>query len=636
MTKGKRGRVEAAFATSKAARILMDQEGKVMMMNPAAEALFGVKAADATNRSCAQLASSQKRRDWLDANRAEAMASGATLSSCDRGDYAQAPWTGIFSPMTLPEGQAGMEVIIIEGPGEPEVAEEGGAAIFQHLLFRTSGMHIMLEGPDLRLRFANHLARKVLGLSPGDPLGRSLEELLGALPEELLAVFRKVRDSHELAMRIGHFLGQSPWHGTCFLRLLVIPVPGSAQDFDLSCTVQDVTEREEERYLSFVNAIQEERRRLRGILDTLPMGIEVRFRDSEEREANFHTARIWRVRRPEDLPLDLAAYSGRFASTGRPVGQDEWPISRALLKGEEVMGEELQIDRFDGTTGHILASGAPFFDQKGKVIGAITALIDVSEHRGMEQIMQRQSQELARSNEALRQYAYVASHDLQEPLRMVVNFIALLERSMGEQLDDRSKDYMRYIVEGASRMQRLIDDLLTYSRLDASTPVFDEVDLGRVTDTALANLNEAIEASEARIRIGELPTVTGDENQLTQLMQNLLANAIKFHRRDQRPEVEVRAELQGNEWRISVQDNGIGIAQQDRVRLFEMFHRLNSRDDYPGTGIGLAISRKVVERHGGRIDLESTPGEGTIFFFTLPIAAQGSEPMEEDIDPPDS
>jgi len=623
MVKGKRG-LEEVFTSSKAGRILMDQEGRILRMNPAAEALLGVKAADALGRTCELMVPSQKRCDWLALNRAEALSSGTALSSSyDLGPGAQAPWLGIFSPVTLPEGEKrGVEVILIETPPEREDHQAGEAAIFHHPLFRTPGVHIVLEGPELRLKFANNTARKALEILPQDPLTGSLEEYLGEVPGELQSIFDSVRGSQELATRIGHLQGKGRRQAARFLRLLVIPVPIKGRGVDLSCIVQDITESEEERYTSFFSAMREERQLLRGILDTLPMGIEIRFRDNQEREANFHTAHIWRMRHPDDLPRDLVAYSGRFAATGRSIGRDEWPISRALLKGEEVMGEELQIDRFDGTTGYVLASAAPLYDQKGMVIGAITALIDVSERRGVEQMIYGQTQELTRSNDALWQFAYVASHDLREPLRMVCNFITLLERSLGDQLDDRSKNYMKFIVEGADRMRRLIDDLLTYSRLEASAPVFNEVDLGKVTNTAIANLDEAIGASRAKVEVGELPVVMGDENQLVQLMQNLIANAIKFHRKDERPEVEVKAALQGNEWRISVKDNGIGIDPKDSSRLFQMFHRLNSKDEYPGTGIGLAISKTVVERHGGRIDLESTPGKGTTFFFTLPIISE--------------
>ncbi len=234
-----------------------------------------------------------------------------------------------------------------------------------------------------------------------------------------------------------------------------------------------------------------------------------------------------------------------------------------------------------------------------------------------ETVLAQRSQELARSNAELEQMAYVASHDLQEPLRMVASYLQLLEHRYGGHLDADAHEFIGFAVDGAKRMQALIDDLLSYSRVGTKAKPLQATDCDAVMKTALQSLRLAIEESGAQIQCTALPMVMGDAAQLAQLFQNLLANAIKF-RGAQAPRIAVRAEAEGEFWRFEVQDNGIGIAPEYFARIFVMFQRLHNRSKYPGTGIGLAICKKIVERHGGRIWVASAPGQGVVFKFTLP------------------
>jgi signal transduction histidine kinase len=232
-----------------------------------------------------------------------------------------------------------------------------------------------------------------------------------------------------------------------------------------------------------------------------------------------------------------------------------------------------------------------------------------------------QAEELRRSNIELERFASVASHDLQEPLRMVASYTQLLGRRYKGQLDANADEFIHFAVEGATRMQALIDDLIMYSRVSTKGQSLRSTDCEEVVDHALANLRAAREDSGAIIMRDAMPTVTADGSQLLRLFQNLISNAIKF-RGNRSPEIHVGAERNACGWVFSVRDNGIGIDAKYAHQLFVIFKRLHTRSEYPGTGIGLAICKKIVERHGGRIWFESLPDKGATFFFTLPDRTQ--------------
>ncbi len=242
---------------------------------------------------------------------------------------------------------------------------------------------------------------------------------------------------------------------------------------------------------------------------------------------------------------------------------------------------------------------------------------EITEREKIEDKLNQTLEDLERSNKELEQFAYIASHDLQEPLRMVSGFTQLLDRRYKGKLDKSADEFIVYIVDGTTRMQRMIEDLLAYSRVGPRGKQFEPADLEVVLNQAVVNLKVIIEQSGAQITHDPLPTVMADDTQMIQLFQNLIANAIKFRRKEP-SRIHISAQRKGNDWVFSVRDNGIGIAPEFMGYLFQLFQREHAASEYPGTGIGLAVCKRIVERHGGRIWAESGVGKGSTFYFTIP------------------
>lgn len=321
------------------------------------------------------------------------------------------------------------------------------------------------------------------------------------------------------------------------------------------------------------------------------------------------------VRDFKNLSLGLVVFvsvlAGMIAvATSRLIAQ---PIL-ALQKGAEIIGGG-NLDYKVGTDAEDeVGRLSRAFDRMTENLKKITASRDDLNKAQTE--IKRKIQELARSNEELARFAYVASHDLQEPLRMVTSYVRLLEKRYKGRMDKDADDFIHFAVDGAVRMQKLIDDLLTYSRVGTKGKPLEPVESAKALQDALHNLDVVIREKGAVVTHLALPRVMADETQLVQLFQNLIGNAVKFCDQTS-PRVHVAAERQGREWAFSVHDNGIGIDMRYEEKIFQVFQRLHPKDQYPGTGIGLAVCRKIVERHGGRMWVDSHPGHGSTFYFTL-------------------
>jgi PAS domain S-box-containing protein len=292
----------------------------------------------------------------------------------------------------------------------------------------------------------------------------------------------------------------------------------------------------------------------------------------------------------------------------------------------------------DHTDRWFLSKAVPLKDNTGKIIKWVGTSTDIQEQKTITEDLEKKisertaelmlsNVELTRTNRDLQQFAYVASHDLKEPLRMVSSYLQLLNKSLNGKLDTEQKEFMNYISSGADRMNALIRDLLNYSRIMKDPASLQKIDCNNILEIVKQNLTAIIEETGTEIKSTKLPVITGIESQLIQLFQNLIANAIKFRKKDTTSQIDIKAVSEPHEWLFSVKDNGLGIAPQFKDKIFIIFQRLHNNADYPGTGIGLSVCKKIVELYGGKIWFDSMPGEGTTFYFTIPKVIRPSESL---------
>ncbi len=494
--------------------------------------------------------------------------------------------------------------------------------------FDYSAIGMALAGVDGRWNKVNRSLCEILGYSQPELLEKTFQGITH--PDDLEASIDRVQQLlageiqyYHIEKRYIHKLGHVVW--VC----LSVSLVRDAQErpLYLISQIQDITDRKQAEI-----ALQESEQRLRAILDNYPAII-------------YHKdlqGRYVFVNRQHEIVFQI--------TQDRVIGRTDWDIfpaelaqsymanDKAVLEAGKPMEFEEVLADIEGVKTY-LSIKFPLVHADGVPYAVCGISIDISDRKRTEEVLrqakedleikvqertvelQKLNEELQRSNQELEQFAYIASHDLQEPLRAVAGYTQLLEAEYRERLDPTAQEYMNYVVDGAARMQQLIRDLLEYSRVGTREQVFASTNCNAVLHLTLENLQVAIAESNAIITQDPLPTITADKNQLVQLFQNLIGNAIKFCR-DKPPQVHIAAKLTDGVWCFEVRDRGIGMKPQYLDRIFVVFKRLHTRKEFPGTGIGLAICKKIVERHGGRIWAESQPEIGTTFYFTLPLTPE--------------
>ena len=511
-------------------------------------------------------------------------------------DGASIPCEFAASTLANPDGET-----VLAGIGR-DVTErkrrERGLARFETIV-ETSPIGITIVDNDGELQFANDRAEEIYGrskeqindLSYDDSDWEEVDIDGQPLPDNEKP-FPQIMESGEPVF--DHLSGVSRPNGErVWISVNGAPVYDDSGEIDSAVfTTEDITERfERERKLE----------QYETIVETAHDGIYVLDEDRRFELVNDSFADL--------TPFSQTELLGRHASTVfgdefASIEAEQWESAtpNKLPSFEETIEAGPNETRTVENRFVLLDE-----DVRKRRVGVIRDVTEREEYR----------RKLEESNERLEQFAYAASHDLQEPLRMVTNYLQLLEQRYGDDLDKDADEFIDYAVDGAERMREMIDGLLKYARVETRGDPLESVELNEVLDDVLTDLQLQIEESDARIEVGSLPQVNGDEGQLRQVFQNLVTNAIEYSG-DEPTQVAVSAERNGSMWCISVHDEGIGIDSDDTDRVFEVFQHLHSREESEGTGIGLALCRRIVERHGGEIWVESEPGEGSTFSFTLP------------------
>jgi PAS domain S-box-containing protein len=449
----------------------------------------------------------------------------------------------------------------------------------------------------------NKSAERLYGYSEEEAVGKHINLIVPReLHEEARLLLREVAQG-KVAKR--HETVRVKKDGSrIYISLVLSPVrDGAGNIIGASVIGHDITEAKNAKA-----ALEESEEKLRLFIEHAPAALAMFDHDMRYLEASSR----WKTERG----LEGRDVRGLLHYEAFPWAKRWQESHRRALSGEVVRDENAMLQGADGTERWIRWEIRPWH-AKGEIGGIIILTEDITVRKQAEEAAERYTRELKRSNEELEQFAYIASHDLQEPLRMVASYSELLAERYHGKLDANADKYIGYAVDGAHRMQRLIRDLLAYSRVSSQARPLQATDASAVLNLVIATMKAPIQSSGAEVICRSLPNVMADEGQLAQVFQNLIGNALKFHS-DAPPRIEIGACGSGDVWQFIVADNGIGIAKENAGRIFQMFQRLHTREEYEGSGIGLAIARRIVERHGGRIWFDSTPGQGTTFYFTLP------------------
>jgi PAS domain S-box-containing protein len=605
-------------------------DGRISLVNRRTEEMFGYSRAELLGQSLEILLPERfakshvaHRREYFAAPRVRAMGAGMDLAA-RRKDGTEFPIEIGLSHVNTPEGPLAFGVVRDISERRRTEAELLASENKLRSFVEAASEAILGVSPAGRILLVNRRTEEMFGYARAELLGLELEALV---PERFRATHAVQSAGFFSRPRVRHMgteieLAGLRKDGTEFpadIGLTHVSTPDGPMTFAMVKDVTDVKKTAEE--LQRVNSelrrsnaeLAASEEKFRACFEGASQPILGVSTDGRIILVNRRTEEMFGYSREELLgePMSML-YPERRAATYR--ARVERAFVDPTIWFEDDPSEERVFLRKDGTEFPYTAGISNVDLPEGPLLFAM--INDVSASKKAADELKRVNEELRRSYTELEQFAHVASHDLQEPLRMVTSYLQLIERRYNDHLDDDGREFIHFAVDGAKRMKALIKDLLAFSRTGSDTTNRQAVEAGSVLEHALSNLKTAIDESGAQITIDSLPVISVDPVLFTQVFQNLIANAIKFQNNTV-PRVHISAHNQAAAWIFSVQDNGIGIEPHHRDRIFRIFERLHTSEQYSGSGIGLAITRKIVERHGGRIWVESQPGTGSTFHFSL-------------------
>jgi PAS domain S-box-containing protein len=614
--------------TAHEAFVSMDESGRITAWNPEAEATFGWSEKEAIGRSLAETIIPPRRRGAHNRGLQHFLRSGHAALLNRRLEFEALHREGHEFPveMTITAVRVGGRYTFnsfLHDISERKQAEQALRRLADTI--EASGDAIFATTPTGEITSWNGGAEQLYGYTADDAVGTSLKMLVA--PSRAQQDFDVLKRALNGSRLDDYETEQLRKDGTLVsVSIAVSPIRGSSGALvGASVIVRDRTERKRAE-----EALREVQEAFRTAFEDAPIGMALfsvdPTADGQLLQVNGSLCDITAYSADELLRTSLHAITHSLDQ------EQELALAEDLLAGRIPNYQlEKRFVRRDGTPVWVMHNVSIVHDAAGRLLYGIAQVQDITERKRAEEglarvaaALERHAVELERSNADLAQFAYVASHDLSEPLRMVSSYVQLLERRYGDRLDTDAHEFIEFAVDGVNRMQRLIDDLLAYSRVGTSEYEFEPVDLGALVEDTLKGMRATVSESGAQVLCHALPSVVGDPGQLRQLFQNLISNGIKFVK-EKPPRIEVSAERDGSEWRFSVADNGIGIDRSHADRIFEVFKRLHGRDAYPGSGIGLSICKRIVERHHGRIWVEPNEGGGSRFRFTIPSIEKGAE-----------